>query len=128
MFFTKVFRGSKRWLHKGIPTELKISDRASAQLHNINTAQNTAHYLRIQVDNGGCHGFQYKIDLTDQTEKDDLLFEHQQAKVLVDPMTLEMVKGSTLDYLDELIGSSFQIVGNPNAESSCGCKISFNIK
>jgi iron-sulfur cluster assembly accessory protein len=118
----------KRMLHKGIQSDLRISDRASSQLNEINASQKTSHFLRVQVDNGGCHGFQYKIDTTEKTEKDDILFEHNDAKVLIDPITLDMIRGSTLDYLDELIGSSFQIVGNPNAESSCGCKISFNIK
>jgi iron-sulfur cluster assembly accessory protein len=118
----------RRLIQTGIATDLRISDRASSQIHRINKAQNSNQILRIQVDAGGCHGFQYKIELTDNTDDTDILFEHKDAKVVVDPVTLDMVRGSTVDYLEELIGSSFQIVGNPNAESSCGCKISFNIK
>ena len=55
-------------------------------------------------------------------------YRHGDARVWIDPVTLDMLKGSTLDYVEELIGSSFQIVDNPNAETSCGCKTSFNIK
>ncbi|KAI8891785.1 hypothetical protein BC833DRAFT_613305 [Globomyces pollinis-pini] len=72
--------------------------------------------------------FQYVLNLTDTINDDDFVFKNQSATVVTDQITLDMMKGSKVDYLEELIGSSFQIVDNPNAESSCGCKISFNIK
>jgi iron-sulfur cluster assembly accessory protein len=118
----------KRFIQTGASSDLRITDRAVKQLLKINQNLNTAQYLRVQVDAGGCHGFQYKIELTKQQEKDDFLFQKTTAKVLVDPITLDMIKGSKLDYIDELIGSNFQIVDNPKAETFCGCKISFNIK
>ncbi|TPX72122.1 hypothetical protein SpCBS45565_g00673 [Spizellomyces sp. 'palustris'] len=84
--------------------------------------------LRITVESGGCHGFQYKMELTAQMEDDDVVFENDGAKVAVDTISLDLINGSTLDYVEELIGSSFQVVNNPKAESSCGCKTSFNVK
>ncbi|KAI8907341.1 iron-sulfur cluster assembly accessory protein, partial [Gorgonomyces haynaldii] len=81
--------------------------------------------LRVQVDAGGCHGYQYKMELVKDQEPDDVVFIEDGAKVLVDPLTLDMIKGSKIDYVDELIGASFQVVDNPRAESSCGCKVSF---
>lgn len=68
------------------------------------------------------------MQLTTKIEDEDVVFEKEGERIVVDPVTLDMLKGSTVDYLEELIGSSFQVVGNPRAESSCGCKISFNIK
>lgn len=84
--------------------------------------------LRVAVDAGGCHGFQYKMELTHNAEKDDVIFEKDGQRICVDPLTLDMIQGSKVDYVEELIGSSFQVVDNPKAESSCGCKISFNLK
>ena len=69
------------------------------------------------------------MDLTAAIEKDDIVFkEDTEATFVTDSLTLEMIKGGKLDWVEELIESSFQIVENPNAESSCGCKVSFNIK
>ncbi|KAI9105628.1 hypothetical protein DFS34DRAFT_644431 [Phlyctochytrium arcticum] len=107
---------------------LGVSDNAASQLHKINKKANTNKMLRVAVDSGGCHGFQYKMELTDEVEEDDIIFENQGAKVVVDPVSLDMVGGSVLDYVEQLIGASFQIVDNPRAETSCGCKTSFNIK
>jgi iron-sulfur cluster assembly accessory protein len=88
--------------------------------------------LRITVESGGCHGFQYLMSLTDlpKIDKDeDSVFEaHDGAKVVMDEPSLELLKGSKVDYTMELIGSQFKIVDNPLATSSCGCGTSFDIK
>ncbi|KAJ3153498.1 [4Fe-4S] proteins maturation [Geranomyces variabilis] len=85
--------------------------------------------LRVTVESGGCHGFQYKMELTTETDpEDDTVFDLDGARVVVDSVSLDFVGGSTLDYVEELIGSSFQVTNNPKAESSCGCKTSFNVK
>lgn len=90
--------------------------------------------LRVTVESGGCHGFQYLMSLTDISTispEDDTVFEASDgfgAKVVMDEPTLELLKGSRVDYLRELIGSQFKIVGNPAAASSCGCGTSFDIK
>lgn len=106
--------------------------------------------LRIQVESGGCHGFQYLMSLITIPAKDaeewssvitedDSIFQYvsdeadaasvsQVAKVVLDEPSLELLKGSKVDFISELIGSSFQIVDNPLATSSCGCGTSFDVK
>ena len=90
--------------------------------------------LRVTVESGGCHGFQYLMSLIDGSaisSKEDTVFEATDgsgAKVVMDEPSLELLKGSRVDYTTELIGSQFKIVGNPAATSSCGCGTSFDIK
>jgi iron-sulfur cluster insertion protein len=82
--------------------------------------------LRVGVDAGGCSGFQYQFDLVDAVEDDDLKVECDGAAALVDVISLALLKGSEIDYVDELAGAEFRI-RNPNAKSSCGCGVSFSI-
>jgi iron-sulfur cluster insertion protein len=82
--------------------------------------------LRIIVLGGGCSGFQYKIELDDQLNEDDKIFDQNNIKLVVDETSLGLLEGMTLDYVEELIGASFQIK-NPNATASCGCGNSFAI-
>lgn len=90
--------------------------------------------LRVTVESGGCHGFQYLMSLTNTTTlspEDDTVFEAGDgsgAKIVMDEPSLELLKGSQIDYTKELIGSQFKIVGNPAATSSCGCGTSFDIR
>ena len=90
--------------------------------------------LRVEVQSGGCHGFQYIMSLTnlpDVSADGDTVFEAEDgsgAKVVMDLPSLELLKDSKVDYTMELIGSQFKIVGNPAASSSCGCGTSFDIK
>lgn len=112
-----------RRLTTGLPTQLDISDSALRKLKSLSPK-----ILQIQIDTGGCHGFQYEFSLLDEIPSTSVLFQKENQKVVVDEVSLSLLEGSRLEYVDELIGSSFQIIGNPKAESSCGCKISFNIK
>jgi iron-sulfur cluster assembly accessory protein len=82
--------------------------------------------LRVAVDGGGCSGFQYQFDLVDAAEPDDLKVERDGAAAVVDVVSLALLKGSEIDYVDELAGAEFR-VRNPNAKSSCGCGVSFSI-
>ena len=90
--------------------------------------------LRVAVESGGCHGFQYLMSLTNSnaiSDVDDTIFtstDGSDAKVVMDEPSLELLKGSKIDYTMELIGSQFKVVGNPAASSSCGCGTSFDIK
>ena len=90
--------------------------------------------LRVSVESGGCHGFQYLMSLTNTSAispKDDTVFEAADgsgAKVVMDEPSLDLLKGSKIDFTMELIGSQFKVVGNPAATSSCGCGTSFDIK
>lgn len=82
--------------------------------------------LRIGVDAGGCSGFQYQFDLVESAAPDDMRIERDGATALVDEISLVLLKGSEIDFVDELAGAEFR-VRNPNARSSCGCGVSFSI-
>lgn len=93
------------------------------------TAQNDKLQLRIAVDSGGCSGFQYVFKMEDPSiTDDDIVFERDGSKVVVDSGSLEFIKGSTIDFEQELIRSSFAVVNNPQSESACGCGSSFAVK
>ena len=82
--------------------------------------------LRIAVSGGGCSGFQYGLSFDDQTNPDDLVFERDGVGVVVDDVSLDLLNGAEVDFVEDLMGASFQI-RNPNAASSCGCGNSFSI-
>ncbi len=83
--------------------------------------------FRVEVLGGGCAGFQYKYDLLEETPAaDDLVIERHGARVAVDASSLELLKGSVLDYVEELVGAAFEMK-NPNAASGCGCGNSFSV-
>ncbi|GJJ68482.1 iron-sulfur cluster assembly 2 [Entomortierella parvispora] len=108
---------------------VEITDKAVKQLKHIATREkNPLQALRITVDSGGCHGYQYLLDLTDQINEDDVLFVKDDARVVIDTITLPMISGSRIDYIEELIGSAFKVLANPHAAHSCGCDTSFEIK
>ncbi|KNE72390.1 iron-sulfur cluster assembly accessory protein [Allomyces macrogynus ATCC 38327] len=116
---------------QGMPLVLLIDESAVQQLRKIYERDgNDQQALRITVDAGGCHGFEYKLDLVDLKSQttDDVHFDAQGAKVLVDDVSLGLISGSRLVFTDELIGRAFKLVDNPNAGSSCGCGTSFEVK
>jgi iron-sulfur cluster insertion protein len=83
-------------------------------------------FLRIAVSGGGCSGFQYGFSFDDQRHDDDLVFERDGVSVIVDDVSLDLINGAEIDFVEDLMGASFQ-VRNPNAASSCGCGNSFSI-
>jgi len=105
-------------------TPFRLSHEATQRLTEI-LAENPG-FLRVAVLAGGCNGFQYKFDLTDELDAEDAVIEAGPAKVLVDPASLEMLAGAELHYNDSLMGSYFT-VRNPHAKSSCGCGTSFSV-
>jgi iron-sulfur cluster assembly accessory protein len=107
-------------------TELTLSPAAAQRIRAIGQAEGRAMMLRVAVEGGGCSGFQYLFDLVDTAEPDDLRIERDGAAALVDEMSLALLKGSEIDFVDELAGAEFR-VRNPNAKSSCGCGVSFSI-
>lgn len=104
----------------------QVSDRALARVAEIVAAEGRPAALRVAVLAGGCSGFQYKFDLDDAIQPDDLVIERGPARVVVDPASLDLLAGAELHYADELMGSYFT-VRNPNATSACGCGTSFSI-
>ena len=111
------------------------ADAASASESSSNTSAEKEKptalpMLRIAVDGGGCSGFQYafSLDADAGVGPADVVFERDGARVVVDDISLEYVRGATVDYVEEMIKSSFAIVENPNAQSGCGCGTSFAVK
>lgn len=110
-----------------------LTPRASHRLSEIMTKESDPSLaLRITVESGGCHGFQYLMSLTSTSkvsqEEDTIIEGEKGAKIVLDEPSLELLKGSKVDYTMELIGSQFKIADNPKATSSCGCGTSFDIK
>ncbi|KLO04902.1 hypothetical protein SCHPADRAFT_840026 [Schizopora paradoxa] len=111
----------------------QMTDAAAQQLQAISGRDNNPNTaLRIVVESGGCHGYQYRMELTSKRELDDYHFEHPSLKpsnIYIDAISMPLVKGSTLDFATELIGSSFRIAENPQAKGSgCGCGVSWELK
>lgn len=105
---------------------ITVSDAAFRRIGSILTKRGADGALRISVEGGGCSGFSYKYDLSDGAESDDLVLEKDGARVVIDPMSVTYLDGSVIDFVDDLMGQSFQ-VRNPNATAACGCGTSFSI-
>lgn len=105
---------------------VSISSRAAKRIGDILKAEAAPTMLRVAVTGGGCSGFQYNFTLDDSRLDDDLVVVRDGATVLVDPVSLDFLKGAEIDFVDDLIGASFKI-NNPNATSSCGCGTSFSV-
>ncbi len=106
--------------------DLTLSENAARRIKAIAKSEGRPLMLRVAVDGGGCSGFQYRFDLVDAVEDDDLKVERDDAVALVDVVSMALLKGSEIDFVDELAGAEFR-VRNPNAKSSCGCGVSFSI-
>ena len=107
-------------------TPVTVSARAAKQIAKIVAAEAKPMMLRLSVSGGGCSGFQYNFELDDKETEDDLVIAKDSIKVLIDATSLEFLKGSQIDYVDDLIGASFKVT-NPNATASCGCGTSFAV-
>ncbi len=103
-----------------------LSQSAAERIRAIGAREGKPLMLRVAVEGGGCSGFQYQFDLVDAAEADDLKIERDGAAAVVDLMSLALLTGSEIDFIDELAGAEFR-VRNPNAKSSCGCGVSFSI-
>ena len=101
-----------------------VTDRAARRIGEILQNEPGGAMLRVSVEGGGCSGFQYKFDVARDREADDIVIAKDGAIVLIDPVSLRYMAGAEIDFVDDLIGSSFRI-NNPNAKASCGCGTSF---
>jgi len=109
------------------PETVVVTDSAIARIEAILSKQKPGTVLRVAVSGGGCSGFQYEYNLVqEEPTNDDLVLGTEKARVLIDSLSLEFMQGAEIDFVNDLIGQSFQI-NNPNAVASCGCGTSFSV-
>lgn len=108
------------------PLPVSVSANAAKRISEILRSEPEGSMLRVSVEGGGCSGFRYEFAVEKIRQDEDFAVERDGVTVVVDPVSLEYMKGSEIDFVDELIGASFQIK-NPNAASGCGCGTSFSI-
>jgi iron-sulfur cluster assembly accessory protein len=104
--------------------DVTVTERAARKIGEILGREPTGTMLRVSVEGGGCSGFQYKFDTERSKADDDFVIERSGATVLIDPVSVNYMAGSEIDFVDDLIGASFK-VNNPQATASCGCGTSF---
>ena len=102
--------------------EIKFTDKAIKQINHLISTKNKASFFRIAINGGGCSGFQYDFSFDKNENDDDLKHEN----IIIDKNSPDLLKGSEVDYVEELIGNSFKI-SNPQSKSSCGCGVSFSL-
>lgn len=107
-------------------SEIGLTPAAAARVSAISARTGKPAILRLSVEGGGCSGFQYKFGLADGIEGDDSVVETDGVKLVVDSISLDLVRGASVDFIDNLGGAHFA-VQNPNAASGCGCGTSFSI-
>ena len=107
-------------------TDVTVTESAARRIGEILGREVPGTMLRVSVEGGGCSGFQYKFDMERTQTDDDVLIRRDGAAVLIDPVSLNYLAGSEIDFVDDLIGSSFRI-NNPQAKASCGCGTSFSL-
>ena len=105
---------------------MTLSPSAAARVAIIAGKQGKPAILRLSVEGGGCSGFQYKFGLADAPEGEDLVVERDGVQLVVDAVSLDLLTGSEVDYVESLGGSAFKVT-NPNAASGCGCGSSFAV-
>jgi iron-sulfur cluster assembly accessory protein len=109
------------------PTQdLTLSPAAARRIRALGALEGRPLMLRLAVEGGGCSGFQYQFDLVEAAAADDHSVERDGAVAVVDDVSIALLKGSEIDFVEELAGAEFR-VRNPNAKSSCGCGVSFSI-
>ena len=102
--------------------EIKFTDKALKQINSLLSKKNKGSFFRIAIKGGGCSGFQYEFTFDQSKAEDDLNFEN----IIIDKASADLLKGSEVDYVSELIGEQFKIT-NPQTKSSCGCGVSFSL-
>ena len=107
-------------------TDVILTENAARRVAWIASRQSKPAILRLAVDGGGCAGFTYKFELAESPEADDAVAETNGVKLVVDPVSLDLVKGSAVDFVEDLGGAAFKVT-NPNAQSGCGCGSSFSV-
>ena len=106
--------------------DISLTGNAARKVAAIAARKNAPSILRLAVDGGGCAGFTYSFELADGPDAEDTVAETDGVKLIVDPASLDLVRGSSVDFVEDLGGASFKVT-NPNAQSGCGCGSSFSV-
>ena len=106
--------------------QISLTENAAKRVAWIAERQHKPAILRLSVDGGGCAGFTYRFELADAQEEDDAVAETDGVKLVVDPVSLDLVRGCAVDFVEDLGGAAFKVT-NPNAASGCGCGSSFSV-
>ena len=106
--------------------DIILTENAARRVAWIASRQSRPAMLRLSVDGGGCAGFTYQFELAEGPEDGDLVAETDGVKLVVDPVSLDLVRGSAVDFVEDLGGAAFRVT-NPNAQSGCGCGSSFSV-
>jgi iron-sulfur cluster assembly accessory protein len=104
---------------------VSVTETCARKILSISSQKGVPPVLRLSVQGGGCSGFEYNFKIGQSRNPDDVVVERDGAAVVVDPISMDFVKGSTIDYASDLMRSAFVCASNPNAVSTCGCKTSF---
>ncbi len=107
-------------------SKIELTPSAAARVAAIAEKQGKPAILRLSVEGGGCSGFQYRFGLSDDVAADDAVAECAGVKLVVDSVSLDLVEGAAVDYVESLGGAAFRVT-NPNAASGCGCGSSFSV-
>jgi iron-sulfur cluster insertion protein len=107
-------------------SDISLTESAAKRVAWIAARQAKPAILRLAVDGGGCAGFTYRFELAESLDPDDAVAETDGVKLLVDPVSLDLVRGSAVDFVEDLNGASFKVL-NPSAQSGCGCGSSFSV-
>ncbi|XP_060167282.1 iron-sulfur assembly protein IscA-like 2, mitochondrial [Lycium barbarum] len=110
------------------PDSVLLTENCVRRIKELQAGEHKEKMLRLSVEAGGCSGFQYEFSLDDKTNSEDRIFERDGVKLVVDNISFDFVKGATVDYVEELIRSAFQVSTNPSAVGGCSCKSSFMVK
>jgi iron-sulfur cluster assembly accessory protein len=108
------------------PRTIELTPAAAKRVAWIAERQKKPAILRLAVDGGGCAGFQYRFDLAEAVEADDAVAERDGVRLVVDPMSLDLVDGAAVDFVESLGGAAFRVT-NPHAAAGCGCGSSFSV-
>ena len=109
-----------------VTSEISILPNAARRVAEIAAKLGQSPVLRLSVEGGGCSGFQYRFGLAEAIDDDDIIAEGEGARLVVDPISLDLVRGSAVDFVESLGGKSFQVT-NPLAQAGCGCGSSFSV-
>ena len=110
------------------PSLMQLTDGAVNKILSLKSEESESEILnlRVYVTGGGCSGFQYGFSFDNRIDEDDTCIEKEGANLVIDSLSLQYLQGSTVDYVEDLMGSKF-IISNPNATTTCGCGESFSI-